>query len=389
MPSIDRKCSLSSCGRPAPNVDDVLSFVLLACVAGQDSKKECMKWWKKAVLLTKKLGLNSEERIMEHTSSQRSLLAAREDQEECRRTFWLVYALDRHLALRFNEPLHIHDSDCQVLIPLPEWVWQNFDTIPVEGLPYRLYGPPMHILGAGFFESFLPLMATLGCIINLRLGRSFDKVHLATCIKKALSRHEENLENLRLAQNPDATIISARSPHVSSVLPLLCGTFSNLSQPIFPREDRMDLVIVYCECIVHVLHVLLYRTWDATAMWTAQDYGSWTTSSEELACAARSMAAAESVAQILELDKDLLFLPFMVPIYLFHGSLSFLTLSDPRVLNPSEREACEVMIRAHEVSLMTFKTSFQHGLCRELRSMLYSAQNEALLDDSDLETLMS
>ncbi|KAL2834632.1 hypothetical protein BJY01DRAFT_259496 [Aspergillus pseudoustus] len=328
------------------NVDDVISFVLLACViSGSDFKNECHKWWNKAVMLVKKLGLNSEARITENTpSSQQMSLPAREEHEECRRAFWLVYALDRHLALYFNEPLRIHDYECQVLHPLPEWIWQNLDVVPVEDLPPRAWGPATHISGTGFFEYFLPLMVILGDIIEVRsrvehprLG-SFAEAHMISSIETALANCEYNLEILRLVQKPP----------------------DNTQPSDLSLQDRIELVIAYCQYIIRVLHILLYSKWDAVLF--PDDNNGWLASPEFLACTSNSLAAGEFVSRILERDKDMSFIPFLFGIYLVHGSITFLVLSDRMTQTgpgPSIQQACEVSIRALEISVMTFDTAFQ------------------------------
>ncbi|KAL2813868.1 hypothetical protein BJX63DRAFT_431727 [Aspergillus granulosus] len=348
--------------RPEPDVDDVVSYVLLACViSGSEFKEECRKWWDKAVLLVKRLGFNSEARITEHTPpSQQMSLAAREGHEEWRRAFWLVYSLDRHLALCFNEPLRIHDSECQVLSPLPEWIWQNLDLIPVEDLPPRVCGPATHISGTGFFEFFLPLMVILGDIIEFRsrakhprLG-SFVESHMISSIEAALANCKCNLEILRLVQKPPDSMIPPELSLSVPTSPSSFGTspFSDLFDPAYamsPSEHRVELVITYCQYIIRVLHILLYSNWDAVSL--LDDNNGWLTSPEFLACTSNSIAAAEAIGRILDLDKDLSCMPFLFNIYLFHGSLTFLVLADRMAQtgpNKSIQEACEVMVRAHE-----------------------------------------
>jgi hypothetical protein len=349
-------------------VDDAISYVLLACVISRSEfKEECLKWWNKAVLLVKKLGFNSEARIAEHTpSSQQMLLEIREEHEERRRAFWLVYTLDRHLALCFNEPPRIQDSDCQVLNPLPEWVWQNLDIIPLESLPPRVCGPPTQISGTGFFEYFLPLMVILGDIIELRARvqhprfGSFDEPQITTSIEAALTNCEYNLEILRLVQEPVDCAIPSRMSLTTPIPSSPFGGFSDPPQPAFPNKDRIELVIAYCQYIIRVLHILLYGKCDPVSL--LDDNSGWVASPEFFACTSNAMAAGEIASRILEIDNDLSFMPFLFGIYLFHGNLTFLVLADRMAQtgpNPSVEETCEVVIRAQEVSAMTFDTAFQ------------------------------
>lgn len=109
-------------------MDDVLTFVLLAIgVSGGDFKSDCFKWFNKAVRLTYELRMNAEDENAsasartwpwpsdrESREPDQSSLRDVEAKEERRRVFWLLYALDRHLALSFNTALSIPDSMCQV-----------------------------------------------------------------------------------------------------------------------------------------------------------------------------------------------------------------------------------------------------------------------------------
>jgi hypothetical protein len=357
--------------KPEPNVDDVICFVLLTCVISRSEfKEECLKWWNKAVLLVKKLGFNSEARITEDTpSSQQMLLGVREEHEERRRAFWLVYTLDRHLALCFNEPLRIHDSDCQVLNPLPEWVWQNLDIIPIESVPPRLCGPSTHISGTGFFEYFLPLTVALGDILELRSHvqhprfGNFEEPQIVSSIEAALANCEYNLEILRLVQEPPQCSISSKTSLSTS--PPSLGDSSEPSQPARANNDQTEVVIAYCQYVIRVLHILLYGKWDAVSL--LDNNSGWIASPEFFACTSNAMAAGEILGRILEMDSDLSFMPFLFRTYLFHGNLTFLVLADRMAqtgLNPSVEETCEVVIRAQEVSAMTFDTAFQVRIWR-------------------------
>jgi hypothetical protein len=112
---------------PAGETDDVLTFILLSiAVSGSDFKSDCYKWWSKATRLAFSLGLNREDEqcagpvtpcanpLCSCRKEQDGSLYNLEHREERRRVFWLLYALDRHLALSFNSALTIPDSYCEV-----------------------------------------------------------------------------------------------------------------------------------------------------------------------------------------------------------------------------------------------------------------------------------
>jgi hypothetical protein len=140
----------------------------------------------------------------------------------------------------------------------------------------------------------------------------------------------------------------------------LFGDFSDPPQPAFPNKDRIELVIAYCQYIIRVLHILLYGKCDPVSL--LDDNSGWVASPEFFACTSNAMAAGEIAGRILEMDNDLSFMPFLFGIYLFHGNSTFLVLADRMAQtgpNPSVEETCEVVIRAQEVSAMTFDTAFQ------------------------------
>ena len=120
--------ALTPANEPAGVIDDVLTFILLSiAVSGGDFKSDCKKWWSKATRLALSLRLNREDEQCSASVSPcaNPLCSCRREQndhsvasiearEERRRVFWLLYSLDRHLALSFNSALSIPDSYCEV-----------------------------------------------------------------------------------------------------------------------------------------------------------------------------------------------------------------------------------------------------------------------------------
>ncbi len=325
---------------PNPTVDDLLTVTLLTIViSGGQFKADCLKWWHKTVSLVKFLGCHNESRISEAVNQLNSPLEA---EEELRRAFWLVYALDRHLALSHNRPLHIPDAECRVLTPLNEELWQGLDTVSMESIPSRTVKPPTTISGPGFFEYFLPLMTLLGDIIDFRLLRHHPRLKvgdekLISTILHCLRECEASLKLLR--DNYASTGFSSH-PHTPG--------------------RRADIVIPYAVYIIKVLYVLLHGEWDAIIMLDNKD--DWIGSASFSKCASNSIDAAQSIKDILRVDSELLFMPYLLGIYLFHGSFILLLFAErmPQVgPNESVEQACEIIIRAHEVSIVTLSTEFQ------------------------------
>lgn len=366
--------------KPQPTVDDVLTLTLLTTViSGGEFKSDSVKWFNKAVRLVKYLGYHSEATIRRGTASevfkQPNALEDTVEQEERRRVFWLVYMLDRHLSLSFNKPLQLLDSECHVLNPLAEHVWQNIERVTPDILSSRVYGPVNTISGNGVFDFFLPLMAILGDIIDLRQRRNhprlgvIDDMASLNGIKKSLCDLESGLNNFPLlpgAPTPGAHGMAFDDDGSALFSPAQGSSdFDNTTQYDTRSENistgtRTALVLAYARYIIHVLYVLLHGEWDAISM--LEDEGNWIASSSFPECAFQAIAAAEAVSEILEIDPELAFMPYLFGIYLFHGSFVLLLFADrmPQVgPNASVEQACEVIIRAHEVCVVTLSTDFQ------------------------------
>ncbi|KAL4864269.1 fungal-specific transcription factor domain-containing protein [Aspergillus spectabilis] len=354
---------------PTPCVDDVLAFVLLTIViSGGEYKSDCVKWWNKTVGLVKYLGLHKEPSMSGNTPSGGESQGSAEEHEEQRRTFWLVYTVDRHLALSHNRSLDILDAECEVFSPLPEHLWQSFDTLNAEALQQRTYGPPTSISGTGFFEYFLPMMAILGDIIDFRLRRYHPRL---------VSHADASLE-----------VITANLTHCERSICRLADTGSATQGPssALPKNTT-NMVVAYSVYIIKVLYVLLYGNWDAITM--LEDDGDWITSSRFADCSSSSIAAAQAISDILTVDPELSFMPYLFGIYLFHGSFVLLLFAErmsPIGPNPSVEEACELIIRAHEVSIATLSTEFQKTFRKAFRAILYNARRPEV-SETELQTL--
>lgn len=100
----------TSSNEPSGTVDDVLTFILLCIgVSAGDFKSDCLKWWSKAKRLAQAIRLDRQDAPGDYADTPSSF-AELEAQEERRRVFWLLYAIDRHLALSYNRTLDIPDA---------------------------------------------------------------------------------------------------------------------------------------------------------------------------------------------------------------------------------------------------------------------------------------
>lgn len=144
-----------------------------------------------------------------------------------------------------------------------------------------------------------------------------------------------------------------RAP-TSTIPPI--STFSSRAKD----RSRLQLVTAYSTHILHVLHVLLHGKWDAISM--LDDDDDWITSTRFNDCASHAIAASQAVSQILKFDPELTFMPYLFGIYLLHGSFILLLFADrmPQLgPNQSVELACETIVRAHEVCVVTLSTEFQ------------------------------
>ncbi|KAG5812634.1 hypothetical protein H9Q71_004231 [Fusarium xylarioides] len=144
------------------------------------------------------------------------------------------------------------------------------------------------------------------------------------------------------------------------------------------QHAQAQLVTAYSTFILHVLHVLLHGKWDAVSMLDNKD--GWIPSVGFMKCASHAIAASDAMSRILACDPELSFMPYLFGIYLLHGSFILLLFADrmPQIgLNESVEKACEIIIRAHEVCVVTLSTEFQKRFRKVLRSTLYSVRSPA------------
>lgn len=243
----------------------------------------------------------------------------------------------------------------------------------MEILPPRVLGPPVTITGTGLFEYFLPLMVILGDIIEVHHGQhhprlgGLDKRYAEGSIASLMATCEASLQNLarEAAQQPQPPTSQSHSSLrvstlINSSMPGING--DQQQQPGYAGVSSTDtgLVVAYSTFILHVLHVLFHGKWDAISMLDNED--DWITTPRFASCAYHAIEASEAVAQILRLDPELTFMPYLFGIYLLHGSFILLLFADrmPQLgQNQSVEQACETIIRAHEVCIVTLSTEFQ------------------------------
>ena len=229
----------------AGHFDDVATYAHLATVvSASEYKGASMRWWNAAWSLARELKLGRElppnEPRPSHERNEAELdgpdehdacrnrpgLVTEEEREERRRIWWLVYIVDRHLALCYNRPLFLLDVECAGLLqPMNDTAWQRGDfkscsegnadpaaLRPVSqgfGAPStRVSGSQFECRGHSIFGYFLPLMTILGEIVDLHhaknhpiFGIGFRGAHewdeQAAEIRRHLEVYEGSLEAFR------------------------------------------------------------------------------------------------------------------------------------------------------------------------------------------------
>ena len=415
-------------------LDDVITYIHVAAItSASEHKAASMRWWHAAFSLARELKLNKEsvttaasylgsgtaqtnEIHMQETEAdpwfglssfnfdqglidfmeapsepsppnapdkqqQLNVSNTQEFDEEKRRTWWLLYIQDRHLALCYNRNLALLDAECaDLLLPLDEAVWQSGTFLTdTSASANRPVFPSFECTGHNLFGFFLPLMTIVGEILDNNhaknhplLGGYYRNTQHSQGIESEISRqlrcYEESLHRFEATQIPqDQTINFTTHQHAL----------------------HTKTVVAYATHVTQVLHILLAGKWDPVSLFDNEDH--WMSSPSFTTTMGHAISAADAVSQILEVDPDLSFIPYFLGIQLLQGSFVLLliidrlqTKTDPRIIN-----ACEVIIRATEACVATLDTEYQvsarlrkhstllTGIQRNYRQILRSAVVQA------------
>jgi hypothetical protein len=397
MPAQEAEIGLP--GAPG-GLDDVATYMHLAIViSASEYKAASLRWWNAAWSLARELKLGKEVPLTpppEHNddddapgevdmghgygtqpNGQNSPLDLTEEQrEERRRIWWLLYTVDRHLALCYNRPLSLLDFECDGLLqPVDDSLWQagefyngdSAQTFSDTHTPLRQRGPSFECSGHSIFGFFLPLMTILGEIVDLnharqhpRFGRfrnGADWDDHAAEITRQLEAYGETLQELKIHATNEANAEAAHEaihPGTPSVRSVNSST-SRAQESLM----RAKIVVAYGTHLMHTLHILLNGKWDPISLLDDNDL--WISSQSFIDATGHAVSAAEALNDILELDPDLSFMPFFFGIYLLQGSFLLLLIADKLQgeANPNVVKACETIVRAHEACIVTLNTEYQ------------------------------
>ncbi|KAI0555434.1 fungal-specific transcription factor domain-containing protein [Xylaria curta] len=402
----------------AGSLDDVVTYIHLATVvSASEYKGASMRWWNAAWSLARELKLGRElppnppsathdaneverggDMGAELENEGNNDAVSEEEREERRRIWWLVYIMDRHLALCYNRPLSLLDIECSGLLqPMDDTEWQNgnfgpFATDPALGDELtdegRSHGPQFKCTGHSIFGYFLPLMTILGEIVDLHHARNHPRFGLGfrparewddqqAEIVRHLETYEESLKNFEQrhfnASSEDKNEQSA-TLEMPSELDHLDSSSVRSAHTSTSRMTESDIqtriVVSYGTHVMHVLHILLTSKWDPINLLDDNDL--WISSQSFITATGHAVSAAEAISNILEYDPGLEFMPFFYGIYLLQGSFLLLLIADKLQgeASASVVRACETIIRAHEACVVTLNTEYQRNFSRVMRSAL-------------------
>lgn len=380
----------SSAGAPG-GIDDVCTYANLAVViSASEYKAASLRWWNAAWSLARELKLSKEvpmtpppeegpefkaelepEHLNGPTSGQSAPINLTEEQrEERRRVWWMLYTVDRHLALCYNRPLSLLDIECSDLqTPVSDDVWQSPALFGNSAQSFsdptirRSTGPIYECTGTSTFGFFLPLMSILGEIVEVHHARNHPRFGSKTNwddhsaeITRQLEVYGRSLQELKAR-----AISEAQSEVHEPIHPGTPSARSVNSSTSRAQESlmRARIVVAYGTHIMHTLHILLNGKWDPISLLDDNDL--WISSQSFIDATGHAVSAAEALNEILELDPDLSFMPFFFGIYLLQGSFLLLLIADKLQgeANPNVVKACETIVRAHEACIVTLNTEYQ------------------------------
>lgn len=402
-------------------LDDVVTYIHLATVvSASEYKGASIRWWNAAWSLARELKLGRElppSPVQDDNEQQDGEgepggipgVISEEEREERRRIWWLVYVVDRHLALCYNRPLFLLDIECQDLMqPMDEMAWQNGDFQATNSAPItdpsmiteqgqvhgqtdaRIRGPHFECTGHSIFGYFLPLMAILGEIVDLHHARNHPRFGVgfrsprewdeqAAEIARHLEVYEQSLKRFEQLHMSSAGLAAAEeaAPKTEDGEVHDIGTPSMSVHSVHTSASRLTesdiqarIVVAYGTHVMHVLHILLTGKWDPINLLDDNDL--WISSQGFITATGHAVSAAEAISNILEYDPGLEFMPFFFGIYLLQGSFLLLLIADKLQLeaSPSVVKACETIIRAHEACVVTLSTEYQRNFSKVMRSAL-------------------
>ena len=374
--------------------DYIITFIHVSSViSGSEKKAASIRWWNVAFNLARDLKLNREVdnfSTQDEVTDMQPLLTCgcsmpqelskdsmtEVHREERRRTWWLLFLMDRHLALCYNRPLALLEAECKdLLVPLDDVVWQSGAQPHSHGLrvngPHcvlapsgtgRENGPPVTCTGFGLFQYFLPLMTITGHLLEFNRAKSHPVLVSAGAAMWSSQERQILFELEHYQTSLDSMTIP---PETNGHRPSLGGRTNSwlqtspttsLSRERSEQAHIAKIVSAYARHVMSVLRILVGSKWDPVQLFEDADF--WTSSGGFKESMSHTITASECVTQILELDPDLSFMPYFFGIQLLHGSLLLLLVAYRLQADSGTviLTACEAVVRATEACFVSNTT---------------------------------
>ncbi|ETI25310.1 hypothetical protein G647_02082 [Cladophialophora carrionii CBS 160.54] len=387
-------------------IDNLATYIHLATVVSASERKAAsLRWWNAAWSLAREIRLGRElppnppeqdgednnqtnnntdghagdNRKNSVDDARRNSIGyvSEEEREERRRTWWLLYMQDRHLALCYNRPMFFLNKECEGLLqPLDDEIFQagRFDRASDPALRRR--GLNIECTSHSVFGYFLPLMVILGEILDLNHARNRPRFGPRANKAKNWDDHTDEITLQLETYGQSLKDFEAAGGHFQDtshndvVTPSVVSAGTNESHSASELALQTKTVVAYGTHIMHVLHILLTGKWDPIALLDDNDL--WISSQSFVTATGHAVSAAEAVAEIIEDDPDLSFMPFFFGVYLLQGSFLLLLFADKLQgdVSPDVVKACETIVRAHEACVATLDTQYQRNFRKVMRSAL-------------------
>lgn len=417
---------LTADGGAAGLLDHIATYIHLAViVSASEYKAASMRWWNAAWSLAREMKLGREapgavdcdnprgnddsiadgttpEQASARASMKESLAANlpgvpnEEEREERRRVWWLLYTVDRHLAICYNRPLFLLDVECEGLLqPLNDDDFQagNFyssdPNLSPSSQPYRTRGPSFLCTGHSIFGYFTPLMTILGYIVELNQARNHPRFGQSSRHVAEWDDRAAEITSQLEAYGQSLKEFEARHIEGSNMLDQAgAGRGAPSINSIHPGNSRATdaliqtkIVVAYGTHIMHVLHILITGKWDPINLLDDKDL--WISTQSFSRAIMHAVSAANAISNVLEYDPDLSFMPWFFGISLLQGGFLLMLMADKLAgqADLSLVSACENIVKAHEACIVTLNTEYQRHMRKVMRSAL--AQVKGRLPDGD------
>lgn len=275
-------------------IDNLATYIHLATVVSASERKAAsLRWWNAAWSLARELRLGRElpeealndeaqstaavEDYQSHSndaqkssydlsnpSGTRQKPIGEEGREERRRTWWLLYMQDRHLALCYNRPMFFLNKECEGLLqPLDDDVWQS-GRFEMAAAKYRQRGLDIKCTSHSVFGYFLPLMVILGEILDLNHARNRPRFGPKASQPRIW---DEQVDEITMQLETYAQSLQEFDGHLNDhnlgegVTPSVASSGTTDTADTIEIGLQTKTVIAYGTHIMHVLHVLLTGKW--------------------------------------------------------------------------------------------------------------------------------